>query len=161
MHTTGENRQSVALGSDAAAFSTQDLSRHSFDLVLFPLYLQRRVAPRVRVAITPGLHPQADVVALYQAGGRTGYQCARLLADDTGVATDSDALYEAIHAAFSANAPEALAQYVGFTRYGTPPMAPLFAVALMYQRYGRGLYKAGDMRPTPWPALTATYQMRI
>ena len=42
MHTTGENRQSVALGSDAAAFSTQDLSRHSFDLVLFPLYLQRR-----------------------------------------------------------------------------------------------------------------------
>ena len=100
-------------------------------------------------------------MALYSVGGRTVYQCARLLPDATGVATDSDALYEAVHAAFSANAPEPLAHYVGFTRCGMPPMAPLFAVALMYQRYGRGLYKAGDMRPTPWPALTASYQMRM
>ena len=80
------------------------------------------------------------------------------VAGAAGVATHSDAFYDAVHAAFAASLPQA--SYLGFTRCGRPPYAPLFALALLYGRYGRGLYRAGERLPTPWPELTASYHWR-
>lgn len=82
-----------------------------------------------------------------------GWKYALLIADDSGVQTDSDEFYLMAHAAFRAHADGWT--YIGFTRCGSPPDAPLFGIGLMYNRYGRGIYKAGDMLPTRWPESTA------
>lgn len=144
-------------------FAEAALVRHSFDLSLFPWYLARKVAPRVRVEVVADSRAgEPDVMALYApapgACGEGARRLACLKPDDAGVLTDSDALYHAIHAAFAAQAHGET--YVGFTRYGRPPYAPLFALALRYQKYGRGLYLAGELLPRPWPALTASYAAR-
>ena len=140
--------------------SEQELMRHSYDLSLFPLYLTRKMAARVCIDISASSTNEPDLLALYenaQSGQRTLF--AHLVPDDQGVVTDSDDLYRAIHAAFEAHAGEA--RYLGFTRYGRPPYAPLFALALLYQKYGKGIYKAGDMLPTRWPSLTVSYAVKV
>lgn len=158
MHTKQSPRQSVALGSGREQFSEQQLQTHSYDLLLFPLYLQRNMAPRVRVEVVSDSKAAPDLMALYDDEGQEQTRFAFLRPDEAGVQTDSDALYAAVHAAFVAALPQA--RYLGFTRHGRPPVAPLFALALMYRRYGRGLYLDGATRPVPWPRLTAGYSMR-
>ena len=152
------SRQSVALGTGQEAFSEQQLQANSYDLLLFPSYLRRKIAPRVRVEIVAGPQGDPDLMGCYEERGEQRHSFAFLRADEGGVETDSDALYEAVHAAFAAYRPQA--QYLGFARYGRPPVAPLFALALMYRRYGRGLYRAGAFLPVPWSALTAGYAVR-
>ena len=66
---------------------------------------------------------------------------------DDGCPTDSDDFYRLVHAAFAGQA--GALTYLGFERAGPPVHAPLFALALLYKRYGRGRYKAGDILPTP------------
>ena len=92
---------------------------------------------------------------------------AHLKADEQGVLIDSDDLYRAIRAAFEAHVDVACdkggvseARYIGFTRYGRPPYAPLFALVMLYQKYGKGLYQAGDLLPTPWPSLAPSYRFK-
>ena len=91
---------------------------------------------------------------------------AHLKADEQGVLIDSDDLYRAIRAAFEAHVDVACdkggvseARYIGFTRYGRPPYAPLFALVMLYRKCGKGLYQAGDLLPTPWPSLMPSYRM--
>lgn len=139
-------------------FNEEDRYRHSFDLTLFPRYLER-VPPRVRIVVSKRQLQHPSLLGLYeQEDEATSSQVAFLLADPQGVETDSDAFYGAVHAAFAAQA--GAGRYVGFTRHGRPPYAPLFALALLYKKYGRGLYLDGDFLPTPWPALTFSYGMR-
>lgn len=151
-------RVSLPLHGHRPPLTEEQLHRHSYDLSLFPLYLSRKTPPRVRVQITASHQNDPDLMALYDSDSEAPGAVklfARLQADAQGVLTDSDALYHAIHAAFAAHA--GAGRYIGFTRYGRPPYAPLFALALLYRKYGRGLYLAGDMLPTPWPALTSSY----
>ena len=134
--------------------------RHSYDLILFPRYLEDNMAERVSVKIYTGKGREGDVMALYEDAQSNPHQLvAQLKADEQGVLTDSDDLYRAIHSAFEAHAGDS--RYIGFTRYGRPPYAPLFALAILYQKYGRGLYQAGDMLPTPWPALSPSYRFKV
>lgn len=134
--------------------------RHSYDLILFPRYLQDNMAERVSVKVVTGKSNNGDVMARYEdAESNPHWLIAQLKADEQGVLTDSDDLYRAIHAAFEAHAGDS--KYIGFTRCGPAPYAPLFALALLYQKYGRGLYKAGDMLPTPWPALSPSYRFKV
>ena len=153
------SRQSVALGSGRELFSEQQLQAHSYDLLLFPTYLQRKLAPRVRVEVVDSPQGYPDVMGWYEEGGQQLQRFAFLRPDAGGVETDSDALYDAVHAAFAAHLPQA--RYLGFARCGRPPVAPLFALALMYQRYGRGLYPAGAYLPVPWPALSVSYKVSV
>lgn len=135
--------------------------RHSLDLTLFPRYLQLRVAPRVRVLVTPGRRHDSSLLALYEDEGGQSEEnrFATLQADDAGVPTDSDDFYRAVHAAFAAQAGSD--RYIGFTRFGPPPYAPLFALAILYKKYGRGLYRDGELLPVPWPGLSAEYRLRV
>ena len=165
MHVATEGRRSIAVHGPRPDIQEQDLRQHSYDLILFPRYLQRLAVPRVRVEMssqprgkTPQMGP--DLMALYAGQGQEQRQFAYLRPDDQGVLVDSDAFYEVVHAAFDARAQQAGGRYVGFARYGTPPFAPLFALALLYRQFGRGLYLAGAMLPTPWPSLTVAYQLQ-
>ena len=160
-------RLSLPLHGNRPPLTEEQLHRHSYDLSLFPLYLSRKTPARVRVEITTSHQNDPDLMALYDSDSDSdsdseapgaGRLFARLLADEQGVLTDSDDLYRAIHAAFAGHA--SAGRYIGFTRYGRPPYAPLFALALLYRKYGRGLYLAGDMLPTPWPALTSSYAFK-
>lgn len=152
-------RLSIPLHSDWHS-TEQDIIRHSFDLGLFPRYLIDNMAERVSVKVITGNSKDADVMALFEDAQSDQHRLlAKLKADKQGVLTDSDDLYRAIHSAFEAHAVGM--RYIGFTRYGRPPYAPLFALALLYRKYGRGLYKAGDMLPTPWPTLTTAYQVNV
>ena len=145
----------------------EELIRHSFDLLLFPRYLERNMAERVSVVVRSNSKKDPDLMALYKdAQSKEHHLYAHLKADEQGVLTDSDDLYRAIHAAFEAHVDVVCdkegvseARYIGFTRCGRPPYAPLFALAILYQKYGKGLYKAGDMLPTPWPSLMPSYRM--
>ena len=114
-----------------------------------------RRSPSACRYLCSGPQGDPDLTGCYEESGEQRHSFAFLRPDEGGVETDSDALYEAVHAAFAAHLPQA--QYLGFARYGRPPVAPLFALALMYRRYGRGLYRAGAFLPVPWPALTAGY----
>ena len=155
-------------GHEGAVTEAQ-LLEHSYDLVLFPRYLAK-FAPRVRIEVLEHFGGEADLLALYDLHGQRQNRWARLhaevasvdgatdVANAAGVATHSDAFYDAVHAAFAASVPQA--SYLGFTRCGRPPYAPLFALALLYRRYGRGLYRAGERLPTRWPELAASYHWR-
>lgn len=137
-----------------------ELVRYSYDLILFPRYLEDNMAERVSVKINTKNGQKGDVIALYEdAQSNPHHLIAQLKADEQGVLTDSDDLYRAIHAAFKSHAEDS--RYLGFTRYGRPPYAPLFALAILYQKYGRGLYQAGDLLPTPWPALSPSYRFKV
>ncbi|KWR88895.1 hypothetical protein [Cupriavidus sp. IDO] len=143
---------SIAVDDDA-------LRRHSFDLVHFPMYLAQRVPPRVRVEII-GDHEHADLMGLYtNARQERSRKYAKLIADERGCVTKSDAFFHAVHAEFSAGAGDLT--YLGFSRAGPPVYAPLFALAILYRKYGRGLYRAGQILPTPWPELTSGYTFSI
>ena len=135
------------------------LHRYSFDLVHFPMYLAQRVPPRVRVEIIEDPEP-ADLMGLYtDTCQERSWKYAKLIADEHGYVTKSDAFFQAVHAAFSAAAGEWT--YLGFSRAGPPVYAPLFALAILYRMYGRGLYQAGQVLPTPWPDLTSGYTFSI
>lgn len=154
-------RVSIPLHGGGRRPTEADLLRHSYDLVLFPMYLARNMAERVTVVMETNVNKNPDLFALYataSGGERSLY--AHLKADVNGVATDSDALYHAIHAAFAAAAADG-DSYTGFARLGKPPCAPLFALALLYRKYGgKGLYRAGELLPTPWPALQFSYRAK-
>ena len=163
MHEVNEEqapeRLSIPLRSGRSS-TEQELTRYSFDVILFPRYLEDNMAERVSVKIYTGKGREGDVMALYEDAQSNPHPLvAQLKADEQGVLTDSDDLYRAIHSAFEAHAGDS--RYIGFTRYGRPPYAPLFALAILYQKYGRGLYKAGDMLPTPWPALSPSYRFKV
>ncbi len=108
------SRQSVALGTGKEAFSEHQLQAHSYDLLLFPSYLRRKIAPRVRVEIVAGPQGDPDLTGCYEESGEQRHSFAFLRPDEGGVETDSDALYEAVHAAFAAHLPQA--QYLGLAR---------------------------------------------
>ena len=168
MQSDHSTRQSIALGTtvldanaqdtDESRFSEQLLQQHSFDLLLFPRYLQRNVPAHVRIEVVEDASRSPQLMALFHDRGEQATRFALLHADEDGVATDSDAFFHEVHAAFAAAAGPS--RYLGFPRFGPPPYAPLFALALLYRRYGRGLYLPGDVLPTPWPGLQAGYQAR-
>lgn len=163
MPTTGSTRLSIALSDRNQGFTEEQLHRYSFDLSIFPLFLARRVAPRVRIIVSERQLQDPALLGFYaNADGTEQQKVAFLRADDSsaaGVLTDSDDFYYAVHAAFAAHADDGM-NYLGFTRHGSPPYAPLFALALLYQKFGKGLIKAGELLPTPWSALTSGYAMR-
>lgn len=163
MPTTGSNRLSIALSGRTRGFTEEELHRYSFDLSIFPLFLARRVAPRVRIIVSQRPLQDPALLGFYaSADGSQQQKVAFLRADENseaGVLTDSDDFYYAVHAAFAAQADDGM-NYLGFTRHGKPPYAPLFALALLYQKFGKGLFKAGELLPTPWSALTSGYAMR-
>lgn len=135
------------------------LRRHSFDLVHFPMYLAQRVAPRVRVEFVDD-SVQADLMGLHaDVCGVHTWKFAKLVADPEGIRTNGEAFFHAVHAAFAHGVGEQ--SYLGFTRAGSPVYAPLFALAMLYRKYGRGLYEANQTLPTPYPALTASYSPSI
>ena len=137
----------AALASGGGGVSEEGLRRHGYDLMLFPRYLACLKAPRVRIKVKDNHRGPLDLVAIYEDGESTQYcKYALLIADDEGVITDSDDLYRAVHAAFSEQAEGR--KYIGFRRYGKPPASPLIAVAMGYQKYGKGIYLDTDMLPT-------------
>ena len=141
MHEVNEEqapeRLSIPLRSGRSS-TEQELTRYSFDLILFPRYLEDNMAERVSVKINTKKSQNGDVMALYEDAQSNPHPLvAQLKADEQGVLTDSDDLYRAIHSAFEAHAGDS--RYIGFTRYGRPPYAPLFALAILYQKHGRGL----------------------
>jgi hypothetical protein len=76
------------------------LRRHSFDLVHFKLYLERKVPPRVRVEITTDCHDDSDLRGWFEDSQHTrGWKYASLIANDTGCLTDSDDFYRMVHSA--------------------------------------------------------------
>lgn len=160
MQTPDTPRLSIPVSGRGSSFSEEELHRYSFDLSIFPLYLARSVAPRVRIIVSDRQLQDPALLGWYtSADDKEQQKVAFLRADEQGVVTDSDDFYYAVHAAFAAQADDA-ASYLGFTRHGRPPYAPLFALALLYQKFGRGLFKAGELLPTPWSALTCSYAMR-
>jgi len=98
-----------------------------------------------------GLH--ADVRGVHT------WKFAELVDDPEGIHTTGEAFFHAVHAAFSEGAGEA--SYFGITCVGPPVYAPLFALAMLYRKYGRGLYEANQTLPTPHPALTASCSLPI
>ena len=163
MPSTDSTRLSIPLTGRTRSFTEEELHRHSFDLSVFPLYLTRMVAPRVRIIVSERQLQDPALLGFYaSADGSLQQKVAFLRADENseaGVLTDSDDFYYAVHAAFAAQAGDEMT-YLGFTRHGKPPYAPLFALAMLYQKFGKGLFKAGELLPTPWSALTAHYTMR-
>ncbi len=155
--------KSIPLNGRTRSFTEEELHCHSFDLSIFPLYLARRVAPRVRIIISERPLQDPALLGFYaSADGAQQKKVAFLRADESseaGVVTDSDDFYYAVHATFAAHTDDA-STYLGFTRHGSPPYAPLFALTMLYPKFGRGIFKAGELLPTPWVALTCGYTMR-
>jgi hypothetical protein len=138
----------------------QLLIKHSFDLVHFPMYLKQRVAQRVRIVLTAD-GASADLMGFYtDDGGTRTTQYIKLVADEEGVVTAEDAFFHAVHAIFQSASTPPL-KYIGFTRRGLPVYAPLFALAMLYSKYGRGLYEPGQVLPTPCKFLTVGYDMEV
>ena len=114
----------------------------------------------MRIIVSQRQWQDPSLLGLYaHADGTEQRKVAFLRADPEGVVADSDDFYYAVHAAFAAQADDATS-YLGFSRHGRPPYAPLFALALLYRKFGRGLFKAGELLPTPWSSLTFGYAMR-
>lgn len=136
------------------------LIKHSFDLVHFPMYLKQRVAPRVRIVLVA--NPKgADLMGFYtDEGGDRTTQYVKLVADDAGIVTAGDEFFHAVHTVFQSVSTPSL-KYIGFTRLGLPVYAPLFALAMLYSKYGRGLYEPGEVLPTPCKFLTFGYGMEV
>ncbi|WP_157991670.1 hypothetical protein [Caldimonas tepidiphila] len=135
------------------------LKKHSFDLIHFPLYLQRSVAPRVRIKLTEEAG-RGDLVGFFiDAEERRSSRHVVLVADPEGVPTSEDRFFQAVHEAFHSACPPA-ATYIGFTRSAPPVYSPLFALAMLYKKYGRGIYRPGEALPTPCEFLAAGYQMK-
>lgn len=144
----------------ATKFNEAALVKHSFDLVYFPMYLKRNVAPMVRIEWCTNAQ-DADLMGFYvnDAHNRTS-RFVKLVANPDGIATDSDGFFSAVHTVFqSVSTPSVI--YIGFTRCGPPVFAPLFALAMQYKKYGRGLYEPGQVLPTPCDFLTSEYVMRL
>lgn len=160
MPPTCSVRLSVPLHGARPALTEADLRLHSIELMLLPRVLAA-LPPRVRVdwLAGDGHHTQLLAAYIHPDGTKAPSQYLRLVADPDGVLTDSDALYGAIHAAAAARAPHLV--YLGFTRWGRPPYAPLFALALLIQKYGRGIVPAGACLPVPWDGITVRYARRV
>lgn len=136
------------------------LRKHSFDLVHFKLYLERKVPPRVRIEITTNYHDDSDLRGWFEDSQHARrWKYASLVADDNGCVTDSDDFYRMVHSAFAAHADDLT--YIGFNRSGPPVYAPLFALALLYQKYGCGIFLAGELLPTPWAESSVSYTFTL
>lgn len=135
------------------------LKHYSFDLVHFPMYLERNGFTKVRFEVTADSNA-GDVVGYYtdEAGDRAGVY-VKLFNDSNGVSVTTDQFFHSLHDLFQKNCASAHT-YIGFTRIGKPVYAPLFALALLYKKYGRGLYEPGNVLPTPCAFLTSGYQVR-
>ncbi|CAE6801633.1 hypothetical protein [Paraburkholderia domus] len=157
--SNGTTRVSIPFDS-IGMVTEENLRRHSFDLVHFPTYLERKAPARIRIEITTDCHDNSDLMGWFEDDQHTR-RCkyASLVADDSGCLTDSDDFYRTVHDAFGAHA-DALT-YIVFTRCGPPVYAPLFALVLLYQKYGRGLYMNGEMLPTPCSELTVSYTFAL
>ncbi|CAN0620233.1 conserved protein of unknown function [Burkholderia multivorans] len=154
MPDSNGTRVSIPVSGSGGKVSEEDLKKYSFDLVHFPMYLSRKVAPRVHIEVTDDHRGDHDLMACYEDGQRVRtWKYASLSADDNGCLTDSDDFYHMVHGAFGAHA-DGLT-YIGFTRCGRPVYAPVFALAMLYKKFGKGIYKAGELLPTPCPELTA------
>lgn len=150
MQATDSRRVSIPFGTSITKVNEEALKKHSFDLIHFPAYLACKAARCVRVEITSDRRADSHLMGWFEDDQTArSWMYASLIADDNGVQTDSDDFYLAVHAAFAAAADGRT--YIGFTRCGSPPDAPLFGIGLMFNRYGHGIYKAGDMLPTRWP----------
>lgn len=158
--SNGTTRVSIPFGTTAIDAGEEALKRHSFDLIHFPAYLWRKVAPRVRVEIISVGQEDADLMGCFNNPEPTRtWKYARLVADERGCLTDSDDFYQLVHVTFAAYASESI--YIGFTRCGQPPDTPLFSLALMYRKYGHGIYLAGEMLPTRWPGPSSEYMFTL
>lgn len=144
----------------ATQFDEAALVKHSFDLIHFPMYLKRNVAPTVRIEWCTNAE-DADLVGFYADNGhnRTS-QYVKLVADPDGIATGSDGFFSSVHTEFQ-SLNTASVTYIGFSRCGPPVYAPLFALAMQYKKYGRGLYGPGQVLPTPCDFLKSDYEMRL
>jgi hypothetical protein len=135
------------------------LIRHSFDVVHFPMYLDRNGFTQVRFETTED-SGDGDVVGYFtdEAGSRAGVY-VKLIKDPDGVSVTTDQFFYSLHDLFQKICAPGHT-YIGFTRLGKPVYAPLFALALLYKKYGRGLYEPGDVLPTPCAFLTSGYELR-
>jgi hypothetical protein len=143
--------------------STMDdaaLIKHSFDLVHFPMYLKRHVAPCVSIEWCNSVIG-ADVVGYYTDTEqvRTS-RYIKLVDDPNGVATGTDQFFNVVHGAFQSMSTP-LCKYIGFARCGPPVFAPLFALTMLYKKYGMGWYPPGEVLPTPCDFLTFGYEMHL
>lgn len=154
MPDSNGTRVSIPVHAPSSWVDEEALRKRSFDLIFFPAYyLARKVPPRVRVEVSTDVTDASDVGGWFEdENGAAVCWYATLIADESGCLTDSDDLYRALHAAFAATSHGL--RYVGFFRCGRPPYAPLFALGMLYTKYGRGLYRDGEYLPIPWPALT-------
>jgi hypothetical protein len=144
--------------ADDVRIDHRKLVEHSFDLVHFPMYLDRRVPPLVRADVMDGAEG-ADLVAYFlDERGDHLYGYLSLVADEHGVSTNTDEFFATIHFAFQGMCP-VTASYVGFARCGPPAYAPLFALATLYRQYGHGVYRPGQTRPTPSGLTTSGFRI--
>ncbi|MFM0454956.1 hypothetical protein PQR21_31650 [Paraburkholderia nemoris] len=156
MPDADSTRVSIPFGTTVSDVGEEALKRHGFDLIHFPAYLWRKVAPRVRVEIKTIGQESADLTGCFSDHEATRtWKYAWLVADESGCLTDSDDFYQLVHVTFAAHAGDSI--YSGFARCGQPPDAPLFNLALMYRKYGHGIYFAGEMLPTRWPGPSPEY----
>lgn len=124
------------------------LERHSFDLVHFPMCVDRNGYTCVRFTVVTDFDI-ADVVGYYiDTEGNRAKIYVKLVADPVGVSVHTDQFFHDLHGVFQ-NACLPSHRYIGFTRCGKPMYAPLFALAMLYKKYGRGLYGPGNALPTP------------
>jgi hypothetical protein len=61
----GTTRVSIPFGTTASDAGEEALKRHGFDLIHFPAYLWRKVAPRVRVEIISVGQEGADLMGCF------------------------------------------------------------------------------------------------
>lgn len=134
----------------SARIDEEALIRHSFDLVHFPMYLNRNGFTTVRFEATADLNA-GDVIGYFsdEAGSRAGLY-VKLIPDPDGVSVTTDQFFHSLHDLFL-NMAASGQTYVGFTRLGTPVYAPLFALAMLYKKYGRGTNRATSF-PHPAPS---------
>jgi len=135
------------------------LKRHSFDLVHFPMCVDRNGFTHVRFENVTDFD-EADVVGFHigdEASRETMY--VKLVADSKGVPVHTDQFFHDLHDFFQQACPPS-DRYIGFTRCGRPVYAPLFALSRLYKKYGRGLYEPGNVLPTPCGFLTSEYHFR-
>lgn len=135
--------------------SAEDMLRkHSYDWYVFGRYLELLTA-RVKIRIKD-VENNCDVQAVYlNTDGTFSYKFGLFLPFEDGLDTSSTEIHHGIHDAF--RSADTSSRYIGFRGCGRIPVAPLIQVALMYKKYGYGIFKDRDHLPIPCTVIEAEY----
>jgi hypothetical protein len=103
------------------------LTRHSFELGHFAMYLERNGFTRVRFETTDD-SDAGDVVGYFtdETGSRAGVY-VKLIPDPDGVSVTTDQFFYSLHDVFQKTGAPGR-NYIGFTRLGKPVYVPLVAL---------------------------------